>query len=470
MINKLNYIYLIILVVMTPLRAAWSLPTDVDRIITKRILEYQTLNHGNTISDLAKLQPVIESIAADIAESPATESKDLILRNLDFIAQGMRYATAQDGQGFDLGTYQELQLALVAPLARPLFDHAAFCRRPASAEPGGDPLLVIRDFHNCLLEVAKTHEQAKIEDEIKNTPIFSEAEALKDLYSNLAFVAKGDEALVYKATVNADRPEVGLKKGDTIALRKTIRPLEGASIDSVHDSSAYALAKLSTINNASDGRMTDFFPKFYGTYAAPDFMPGFKGGAGLHYYQEMEFVDSTFQKAYERSTVFPEFFFEKYYVDRDRSDGIPNSAVFEFCLGEWAGKKMAGIDIHDSNLKNWGLNNVTFHRVYHIGDDVYAFPPGPMPVRIDFARYLLASNPQKFYSECSLSNEAGRLKTFKAFKFLSDMEKKKTTLFDGFKAYFGAYKIDLDSPLLQQGEAENVRHYFIPQELLELEL
>ena len=130
----------------------------------------------------------------------------------------------------------------------------------------------------------------------------------------------------------------------------------------------------------------------------------------------MKLVDATFKSKYEEGSTSVQAFNDYFYDQKEKSHGRPSKVeakallimvVFKFCLGEWAGKKLTGISIADCNSKNWALKDVSFHRIYHVGEDIYAFGPGLMPMRIDFSEYRFAFNAAKNMRECSLSNVRG---------------------------------------------------------------
>lgn len=175
--------------------------------------------------------------------------------------------------------------------------------------------------------------------ELFQTEYVDLAERPKDmsqLYRSVKLAGGGGGAHVWEATLAKDRPLAGLKAGDVIAIR--VRALTGPiSVTEIKklDNSIVgfeALICLSRFKNLKTGEqpITDYFPNFYGVYhgrkmppsLVEEKYPEFLEDRGEWYfrYEEMEFVDTTFA--------------QRYCI----GNKIPDSVLFEFIYGEWAGR------------------------------------------------------------------------------------------------------------------------------------
>lgn len=317
--------------------------------------------------------------------------------------------------------------------------------------PSGDEaekkLKQIRQFHTQMITLVRTQnplDKNAFDEMLKKTPIFKDREGLSELYSGDRKVGSGEDAEVFMVEVKADRPEVSLKKGDKIALRRTKQELNLEH--GFGDKSDQVLARLSVLNEPGKV-MTNFFPSFYGSYAAPDFLSKNTrvDDKKIYQFQEMEFVDTTFYNEYKHG-----------------GKRIPDSVVFEFCLGEWLGKKHAHTIVTDPKPGNWGLKNVSFYRVYEFeGGKTFTIPPGPMPQRIDFSSFGTLPPNGEISTKCSLTERMSQYTSGdnlykKSREFLMNTSQPKTSVLEGLNTLGGDFS---QSP----PEGAEVRHYFIPK-------
>lgn len=152
-------------------------------------------------------------------------------------------------------------------------------------------------------------------------------------------------------------------------------------------------------------------------------------------------------------------FFDKEYVGNVK---IPDNVIFEQCLGEWATQKVAKVFIGDSKWRHYGLTNVDYYRVYHIGKDTYLFKPGKTPKRIDWDRFGYHRDEQArarynpyFVPPEYAQSENGR-------KVLEDMFK--DGIFTVFSKYFLEHKVSAHNPI---PTGRPLKHYYVPEEYLD---
>jgi len=213
------------------------------------------------------------------------------------------------------------------------------------------------------------------EDILYKVPHFdSFTEVSTELYDELKVVSSGAEAQVWVGRSKVDRPNVGLKEGQPLAIR-------GTSIDKNRSLGGWkaALATITTFikaqkilrnpNTRQVPTITEFFPIFYGTYQALGKIPDLKEQQ-LNF-QEMEYVDETFKK-YGRNLY-----------GQLSPYQIADSVVFEYCLGEWAGGYFANIGKYDFKNENYGLKKIDYSRTYKINGKEFIISFNEMPKRLD---------------------------------------------------------------------------------------
>jgi hypothetical protein len=278
-------------------------------------------------------------------------------------------------------------------------------------------------------------------------------ERFNQFYSGAQLLGAGGAAMVYKSYMAFDRPIAGIRKGNPIAIRIKIAALD--TEQSRVMTLPYAnwnpalMAKLSALGTAHGMKVTDYFPEFYGAYygrSAPFTNLNHKQMALssdstlpvpiIYLYQEMELVDTDFEKEYEHKK-------------------IPDSVVFEMCFGEWASQRILGIEVNDFKDRNIGLKKVDYYRVYRIGRDIYVFPPGMTPRRLDIDMFdrRKESNPNctRFLSAWE-SDEAKQVA-------------KDPNMFHGFSTHFTKYKITQEE--LDRLKADHkVREYQLDRQYL----
>jgi hypothetical protein len=293
------------------------------------------------------------------------------------------------------------------------------------------------------------------------------SEAIARLYRNVCHKVITENGCnhIWQATLAEDRPQAGLRAGDMIAVK-----MQGSIPKPFKHSlgmlgTVEPLIRLSHFKNlkTSEQPITDYFPNFYGVYYAekmpesivegtyPELLKNYKFETAYFRYEEMEWVDTTFAKKYTNSK-------------------IPDSVLFELMYGEWAGQFFVGLAIGDCKGDNYGLKVVSYHRIYHLGNDVYAFSSTEMPVRLDLEEFTSFPHPteKKFGGgKISTSSFAEVLKRYAESQsgkdFLDALYKQEDDLFALFKKYFSAYQIDPEKADYQ------AKHFYLDQKWIDQE-
>lgn len=292
-----------------------------------------------------------------------------------------------------------------------------------------EPLVQMARFREMLIELlAQPRETIReaFEDTSRFlTPTFG-VHQISQLYKgNLDKIKNGQDAQVSKAVSKIDRPDVGIVQDQLIAVRGT----RFATVQEFSSNSATLLnfARASVLRDPANP-ITEFFPTFYGSYKA-------NGSSGAYHpvqllsFQEMELASSDFEDAYSK-------------MDRQyRKPLVPDSLVFEFCLGEWAGAYFSKIGSYDAKAVNFGVKrNIGYSRTYKIEGKEFIISSDVMPKRLDVggagtvSEYAYARMKKGF--SCSIPNANYNL-SWDATKFLSNLGGgKNETFLDAFEAFY----------------------------------
>ncbi len=285
-----------------------------------------------------------------------------------------------------------------------------------------------------------------------------------NLYTDIIFIARGAQSFIYKAILAHDRPHAGLKKGDMIALRVVSsipKPLSKHYFGCDQYEALIRLSKFKKLD-CTEQPLTDCFPNFYGVYFGGD-MPEsiastipdcWKISRNFcnYRFEEMEWIDSTFAKAF------------------GQDQKIPDSVIFEFLFGEWAGQFFLGITVGDPRGSNYGLKRVDHARCYHLGDCNYYFSSQMMPMRIDLETFHRSTLPsQKRFYNLFLVNTKGE--TQAGNEFLNELNNKFKgvnidDLFTLFKRYFSAY---IKEPGWVERNDPTAKHFYLDQKHIDYE-
>lgn len=261
------------------------------------------------------------------------------------------------------------------------------------------------------------------------------AEVMSELYVDVKSIGDGQDSMVYIGKSMINRPDVGLKQGDPLVIR-------AARINTSQEKSS---EQMSLINFARLERLRDqkspithFFPAFYGAYNAIGETKYF-GRQNLSHI-EMESADNNFAKEYNCGRDY------NYRVEKKL---VSDCAVFEFCIGEWAGAYFAGVGSSDAKPDNWAIKKVDYNRNYIIEGKEYTVAASePSPRRIDVGgagSFIKANNPDlkqsytcslEKYTSASAVSAACKISSA-AEKFLKDISQKRTTsIFSVFDEFY----------------------------------
>lgn len=316
--------------------------------------------------------------------------------------------------------------------------------------------LRVMDPKNFNLETARSLLKEQSRD-YSMTP-----EILTKLYQSISVSGSGKEATVWKAILNEDRPQAGLKAGDTIAIRMVpVSPDKPLKEEYKSKIRFEALIRGSHLRNPEDKKVvTEYFPNFYGTYYGPvmpqTLVTGFYFSTMkstfkdyVFCYEEMEWVDKTIEKVLSQNTK------------------ISDSVIFELMYGEWAGTFFIGLSVDDCKLTNYGLKGVKYGRAYHLGEDHYYFPRGDMPVRLDLQGFNKYPHPttKKFYNKV-LEIQTDEIATKEGKSFFQDLSNQKSDIFSLFSQHFIKYKKE---PTWIKENDSTARYYELDQKWIDFE-
>ncbi len=275
-----------------------------------------------------------------------------------------------------------------------------------------EPRLVDEFIANLLLHaplIDQSHSET-FENLVAQQPDFvGNTNSGDDLYSNVELIGAGGQAFVFGANLKYDRPNLGLKAGDRIALRPNTLSVEAEEWENSRtyykktlDRAAEVMIRTHQLAVGTENQkpVSEFFPRIYGIYFSRrvpaekvkinpkspnwikklfannfDDVPYFYNINKIQQQVEMELVDADMED----------------YFENNRS--IPDSIIFETSIGIWAGVSLAGVQVLDAKRRNFGVKGVNYYRAYHIGKEVLLFEPGIIPKRLDLndCRLLLSS-------------------------------------------------------------------------------
>lgn len=272
---------------------------------------------------------------------------------------------------------------------------------------------------------------------------------LFSLWEKSSFIGGGDEARVYELKSRIDRPEIGIKQGQSLAVRISERKKDSNLMMGVKEGMTikYFTMKLSDSLAQLNDEIASFFPRHYGFY----FGPAIEKKSSIVFKSEHK---KDYVNLYEEMEYFP----EDLYLSTD-------SEFFEFCYGQWAGAVIAGVNTtSDNKAKNYRGIHADYYRIYHLGDNSYLFPPSIIPKRIDLDSIwpLSAEQKNKFYYKCELPFIFQNNLTNLSKKAYGELNKGKT-IFEVFSEIFEPYKISTKNPV---PTGKPVKHYYMNKNLL----
>jgi hypothetical protein len=262
-------------------------------------------------------------------------------------------------------------------------------------------------------------------------------EDIKSFYSYPKFIGAGGSNDVFSVTLNLERDNI--KVGERIALMLS---------PSHYRIGLPAYSKVSLLREQN---ICDFYPEIYQVYFGPanNLLTKIGSSRLKNYdhlvYTEMELMD-------------PTPMWNKYQDSK-----FPDNIVFEYFLGDWATGKIARIFISDAKGRHFVTKYANYHRAYHIGPDIYLFPPGDVPKRIDLELYGMlddkASNYPFFYIADTHFKGDCRTPSGEA---TAEAVEKGGNIFEIFSQHFGKYKVQ-ENDLLS---IEKIKHFKVPEKYL----
>ena len=277
-----------------------------------------------------------------------------------------------------------------------------------------------------------------------------EAQEIEDLYSNVQLYQHGTTHHIFTGVVKEDRNYI--PAGTKIALRcGSVYPHI-----SLVDSELLAQTRLSSLRS-----ITSFFPDLYGIWQGP-WIPSFSykywSESTTLLCKEVSFLDGpNYAQAYGD------------YGEPVRRLLSPRE-LFEHYLGSWTEYRLAGLDLNELGMDTLRHRLLTWDKnfaIYDIGGDLYVFPPGYSPRRIDYDHFahLKVKETGPFVLNCGegfYEYYSSRVSS-EAKSFMRDICAGRG-LFSSIREHFETCRVSEENPLPHPNLAT---YYHIPAAYLE---
>lgn len=281
-------------------------------------------------------------------------------------------------------------------------------------------------------------------------------DATVGLYSEVKQVANGRDSTIYRATLAEDRPRSGLKKGDIIALRQTTGKRSPESIET-KGSTLQGLVWLSTLKDLKKWPkpLTAYYPDFYGVYYSSTSPMSTVPWSNYIQIEEMEWVDTTFLAQY-----IP---IGKPLSDKQNmKEKMPDSVIFEYLYGEWVAQFFLNLNVCDRAYRNFGLKKVDYARCYHLGEKIYYFTTGLMPMRLDLV--VSTRLVEQSFMDTTINPQIAE--TSEGEAVLQCQREADVDIFSLFETFFSKYL--REETWIQENEPK-AQHFYLEQQHIDHE-
>jgi hypothetical protein len=276
-----------------------------------------------------------------------------------------------------------------------------------------------------------------------------------ELYSGIKKIGQGAEHIVVEAVLKQERPQFNIKEGDKIAIK--FRQSGGSGIG--WDLEAYSRLEMA---HQYTNSFLDIYGIYVGSYHGVYKIFG-ESKAGQSYLEYSKKNPEMITPLYVEMDYVPYSFFN------GKPGTVPDSVLFELCIGEWSLGAIAGIKINDEQGRHFVYKISDSLRTYEIGGKTFLIKENIIPKRIDYddvAPVKLQCDRRSLGDVCPVFTLFENKLSDPLKNFYSNYSKKLGVFPFLFKA-FKDYEIsDEDFQALKQNKSIKLEHYKLPEELL----